>query len=274
MVLCLMMASSLSPAFAEESTAHSADGSMDAASAAAPDDAVNTAPINNDVAEGENEERPLVIAMAPLIDRTGGWMSRGLGTALMSRMDDELHVPLNDTMHWVTVMNEDDVGTALADVSEKLGRRASMNDVMKELATELHADLTLCLVVNTCYEREFLSWDWDRDMLVESVADLTLYGYDAKAGRPIKEHASRWERDEYHPSLAVEQLMMEALDEALRNANIKSVIFPLDRGKINADKNAATDKTDKDAKEKADGKDAKDSNDSKDSRDSNGAAEG
>ncbi len=255
MMFCLAMASPFSLAFAEASTEAPSGNPANEVT----DDAVNTALANNDIAEGESEQHTLVIAMAPLIDRTGGWMSRGLGTALMSRMDDELHVPLNDTMHWVTVMNEDDVETALADVSKRLGCKASMKDVMKELATELHADLTLCLVVNTCYEREFLSWDWDRDMLVESVADLTLYGYDAKNDRPIKEHASRWERDEYHPSLAVEQLMMEALDEALRNANIKSVIFPLDREKINAGK---------EAKEKADGKDSTDSGKSKESKSS------
>jgi phosphoglycerate dehydrogenase-like enzyme len=42
-------------------------------------------------------------------------------------------------------------------------------------------------------------------------------------------HASRWERDEYSLSIDVQALTMDALEEVLRDADIRSYIFPISK---------------------------------------------
>ncbi len=184
--------------------------------------------IENEMIRGkEKKSRPLVIAVAPLIDKTGGWMDREIAGSLMSRIYDELHVPLNDTMNWVEFKNEGDAQNALSESLKRQGKKSKMTLVMRDMAESMNVDIALCLVVDACYQRTFMGFGLERGLMVESVASLTLYGYDRKNDRPIKESASRWERDEYGPAHDIDVMIMDALDEALRDADIKSIIFPI-----------------------------------------------
>ena len=67
----------------------------------------------------------------------------------------------------------------------------------------------------------------DGELYIESAASVTVYGYDALHDRLIKAPASRFEHTDYHPAYEAEALALEALDEALREAQAKSAIFPL-----------------------------------------------
>ena len=56
---------------------------------------------------------------------------------------------------------------------------------------------------------------------------MTVYGYDRAHDRLIKAPASRFERTDYHPSYEAEELALDALDEALREARAADAIYPL-----------------------------------------------
>ncbi|MBQ1917540.1 MAG: hypothetical protein II175_00100 [Schwartzia sp.] len=177
----------------------------------------------------ENREKPLRIALVPVVDRTGGWISRGEMDEILERMEQEIHVPLNETMHWVEHLPYSDVEYAFKD-GLKSGRKKSIYaDAIRSVSETVPADLVICAVVETHYQREFLSMNWDSSFMVESIASLSLYVYDKKSDKVKDYHASRWERDEYSLSIDVQALTMDALEEVLRDADIRSYIFPISK---------------------------------------------
>ncbi|MBQ9634160.1 MAG: hypothetical protein IJR37_03990, partial [Schwartzia sp.] len=117
------------------------------------------------------------IAVIPLIDRTGGWLSRSGAARLMDRMDREFHIPLNETMHWVEFINEDEAAKALDEALSAQGKKAGPELAARDAAQALDADLVLFLVVNQCYQHIFYGgWRWDGETYIESVASLIVYG--------------------------------------------------------------------------------------------------
>ena len=167
------------------------------------------------------------VALIPLIDRTGGWLSQSGAERLMARMDRELHIPLNETMHWVDFLSEDEAAAALNEAIAAQGKKAKPELAARDAARKLDADLMLFLVVEHIHQFIYHSFGWEGEMSIESSARLVVYGYDARHDRLIKAPAWRFERTTYHPAYEAEELAMEALDEALREAHAKDAIFPL-----------------------------------------------
>ena len=171
------------------------------------------------------------VALIPLIDRTGGGLTRSGAERLMNRMDRELHVPLNDSMHWVEFINEGEATEAFREALSAQGKKTKPELAARDAAKVLDADLVLLLVVEQYYQYIHRSLRWDWDMVIESSVRLVVYGYDARHDRLIKAPASRFEYTEYHPSYEVEELAADALDEALDAARAKDAIFPLSENK-------------------------------------------
>lgn len=167
------------------------------------------------------------VAMIPLIDKTGGWLSRSCAERLMARMDRELHIPLNESMHWVEFLSEDEAAAALDEALAAQGKKAKPELAARDAAHKLDADLVLFLVVEHIHQFIYHTFGWDGEMCIESSARLAVYGYDARHDRLIKSPAWRFERTTYHPAYEAEELAAEALDEALREAHVKDAIFPL-----------------------------------------------
>ena len=186
-----------------------------------------TAQENAPPARTEAGQQAKRVALIPLIDRTGGWLSRQGAERLMARMDRELHIPLNETMHWVEFLSEDEAALALNEALAAQGKKAKPEIAARDVARALDADLVLFLVVEHIHQLFFHSFGWDGEMFIESSARLVVYGYDARHDRLIKSPAWRFERTAYHPSYEAEELAAEALDEALREAHAKDAIFPL-----------------------------------------------
>lgn len=177
----------------------------------------------------QNTEQPLRIALVPVVDRTGGWISRGELDEILERMEQEIHVPLNETMHWVEHLPYSDVESAFNDGLRKGSKKSAIIEAVRDVSETVPADLVICAVVETHYQREFLSMNWDSSFMVESIAALSLYVYDKKTDKVKDYHASRWERDEYSLSIDVQALTMDALEEVLRDADIRSYIFPISK---------------------------------------------
>ena len=165
-------------------------------------------------------ERPLRVALLPLIDRTGGWLNRRTADELTERLEEESRLPLNDVMQWVAYVPEGEGEAALDEMLRAAGKKAKLETILPELAERLGADLVVCLEVRSCYERRYFRWNGE--MGIETVAALTLYGYDARKRRKICEPVSRVAHDDYHPSREADVLLLEALDEALRRAALRA----------------------------------------------------
>lgn len=197
-------------------------GGTAGAEAAVPAPETNAPPVKTQAVR-----RTKRVVLIPLIDRTG-WLTRSAAENLTARMDRELHIPLNDTMHWAEFLDEDEAATALKEALAAQGKKAKPELAAREVAQKLDADLVLFLVVDQFYQHIFHSFFFgDGGLYIESAASVVVYGYDARHDRLIKSPASRFEHTDYHPAYEAEALALEALDEALREANAKSAIFPL-----------------------------------------------
>ena len=159
----------------------------------------------------EKVDRPKRVALLPLLDRSNGRLSPRLKEALAERLSAEVHLPLNDTMHWLSYVPEEESETVFDKSLQDRGKKASLAAALKDVSQACGADLTLLLEVRSLYERHFFKWNGE--MGLESVAALTLWGYDAQRDRLIA-------YDDYHPSREASVLLQEALEEALRRAGI------------------------------------------------------
>ena len=197
-------------------------------SAASQEATVETAATAVETRAEQTQRQTKRVAIIPLIDRTGGWLSKAGAARLMDRMDREFHIPLNETMHWVEFINEDEASKALGEALSAQGKKAKPEIAARDAAQILDADLVLFMVMEQCYQRMFYGgWRWDGETYIESSASLTVYGYDRRHDRLIRVPASRFERTDYHPAYEAEELAMDALDEALREAHATDAIYPL-----------------------------------------------
>ena len=196
--------------------------------AATPEATVETSATTVEIRAEQQQRQTKRVAIIPLIDRTGGWLSKRGAERLMDRMDREFHIPLNETMHWVDFVNEDEASAALGEALSTQGKKAKPEIAARDAAQILDADLVLFMVMEQCYQHIFYGgWRWDGETYIESAASLTVYGYDRRHDRLIRVPASRFERTDYHPSYEAEELAMDALDEALREAHATDAIYPL-----------------------------------------------
>ncbi len=98
--------------------------------------------------------KPLRLARVPLVVRAYS-ADAEVEDIIENRLDLALHVPLNDTMHYVEEIPQSEVESALNDVLADLKtkhRRVKMKDAMQPLAEKLDADLVVCPVLTTYYE--------------------------------------------------------------------------------------------------------------------------
>ena len=168
--------------------------------------------------------RPFRIALVPVIDATGGWLDTRTSADLMLRLEQELHIPLNNTMHWAEYISEDESLAQLKIIMKEAGHKAKLRDAMQPLASRLNADLVIAVEVTSFYERRYINWEGET--VIETSARLTLHGYDAASGRLIRQDGGGYDINDYHPSYEAAPKLMEALEEALAEARIRSLLPP------------------------------------------------
>lgn len=165
------------------------------------------------------------IALLPLIDRTRGWLTKADAARLTARLEEELYVPLNGTMHWVERLDARTAEEAFSAALSAQGKKPKFELAARGAAEALSADLVFLCVVDEFYERMFITWEGET--YIEASVRLAVYGYDARHERLICAPASRFARDEYYPAYEASALAADALEEALARADVRAAIFPL-----------------------------------------------
>ena len=171
------------------------------------------------LAATEQSAKPLRLARVPLVIRAYS-ADAEVENIIENRLDLALHVPLNDTMHYVEEIPSSEVESALNDVLADLKtqhRRVKMKDAMQPLAEKLGADLVVCPVLTTYYEHIYYGggWGWDSfdDMMIlDSGATVELDGYDRSTQENFSQSASRYFHEGYAPSGRASMLAKDALE--------------------------------------------------------------
>lgn len=181
----------------------------------------------------------LRLARVPLIVRSS-YADDEVENLLEDRLDRALHVPLNDTMHYVEELPASDVEAALdevlADLKEK--RRVRMKDAMQLLAEKLDADLVVCPVLTDYREIIFYGgggWDWDSvadSMILESRVGLELDGYDRTTQENFSEATSRFYHEGYAPRGRASVLAKDALESLIAETDINERVMRTVRERV------------------------------------------
>ena len=179
--------------------------------------------------------KPLRLARVPLVVR-GGNAGADVQEMLEDRLDLALHVPLNDTMHYVEELPSSEVEAALDEVLADLSqgkKRVKMKDAMPALAEKLDADLVVCPVLTNYYEYVFYGgfglWcDDDDRMRLESYVALELDGYDRSEQKNFSKSTSRFYHDTYSPSGRADALAKGAIESLVKETDInRRIMRPL-----------------------------------------------
>ena len=179
--------------------------------------------------------KPLRVARVPLVIRAYS-ADAEVEDIIENRLDLALHVPLNDTMHYVEEIPQSEVEAALNDVLADLKtkhRRVKMKDAMQPLAEKLDADLVVCPVHTTYYEYIYYGgggWSWDShdSMILDSGASVELDGYDRIAQENFSQSASRYYHEGFHPTGRACMLAKDALETLISAMDInKRVMRPV-----------------------------------------------
>ncbi len=188
------------------------------------------------LAATEQSAKPLRLARVPLVIRAYS-ADAEVEDIIENRLDLALHVPLNDTMHYVEEIPQSEVESALNDVLADLKikhRRVKMKDAMQPLAEKLDADLVVCPVLTTYYEYIYYGgggWGWDSTsdtMILDSGASVELDGYDRIAQENFSQSASRYYHEGFHPTGRACMLAKDALETLISAMDInKRVMRPV-----------------------------------------------
>ena len=167
------------------------------------------------------------LARVPLIVRSS-YADADVQEMLEGRLDLALHVPLNDTMHYVEEIPQSEVEEALDEVLADLSqgkKRVKIKDAMQPLAEALDADLVVCPVLTDYREYIFYGgwggWDYDGDTIrIESWASLELDGYDRAEDNNFSKSTSRFYHDGYSSTGRASYLAKDALESLISEAEI------------------------------------------------------
>ena len=182
----------------------------------------------------------LRLARVPLIVRSS-YADDEVDNLLEDRLDRALHVPLNDTMHYVEELPASDVEAALDEVLadlKKEKRRVRMKDAMQLLAEKLDADLVVCPVLTDYREIIFYGgggWDWDSvadSMILESRVGLELDGYDRTTQENFSEATSRFYHEGYAPRGRASVLAKDALESLIAETDINERVMRTVRERV------------------------------------------
>lgn len=175
----------------------------------------------------------LRLARVPLIVRSS-YADDEVANLLEDRLDRALHVPLNDTMHYVEELPASDVEAVLDKVLadlKKEKRRVRMKDAMQPLAEKLDADLVVCPVLTDYREIVFYGgggWLWDSSadsMILESRVGLELDGYDRTTQENFSEATSRFYHEGYAPRGRASVLAKDALESLIAETDINERVM-------------------------------------------------
>ena len=188
----------------------------------------------------EADSHPFRLARVPLVVRVSSADAEARNV-IENRLDLALHVPLNDTMHYVEEIPSSEVEAALDDVLADLKtkhRRVKMKDAMQPLAEKLDADLVVCPVLTDYREIIFYGgggWDWDSvadSMILESRVGLELDGYDRTTQENFSEATSRFYHEGYAPRGRASVLAKDALESLIAETDINERVMRTVRERV------------------------------------------
>ncbi|BAL81754.1 hypothetical protein SELR_00460 [Selenomonas ruminantium subsp. lactilytica TAM6421] len=183
-------------------------------------------------AEATREPGPFRVAQFPLQVQSRMVPSQAVYDRLEKLVDRSMHIPLNGTLKAVHYIPERECQTAWEGVRAGVGHKERLKNLMQPLAEKLHADLVVMPILSGYEQYEIMSWHrWGR-RITHSYACVQIVGYDRLKDEAFSKTVSRRFDDEYSSQGDVNRLAYEAMDAALREAQIHDRIWERKRQRV------------------------------------------
>lgn len=180
-------------------------------------------------AEATREPAPFWVAQFPLQVESRMAPSQAVHDRLEKLVDRSMHIPLNGTLKAVRYIPERQCQTAWEAVRSEAGRKARLKELMRPLAEKLQADFVVIPILSGYEQYETMSWHrWGR-RITHSYACVQIVGYDRLKDEAFSKTVSRSFDDEYSSQGDVSTLAYEAMDAALREAQVHDRIWEMKR---------------------------------------------
>lgn len=182
-------------------------------------------------ARGHASERPpLRVAQMPLQVETYQTPTQGAIDAVMQKVREALHVPLNDGLQYVAYVPKADCLVALdavrADAAAN-GRTGKIDwrAAARAIGQKLEADLVVIPILTGYESAKYMSWSWMRGRMLHSYAAVRVVVYDAKEDAVIDRRAQDRYDDEATPRGEVESMAASCMDTALRRVDLHALLW-------------------------------------------------
>lgn len=166
------------------------------------------------------EREPLRVARVPLQIGTYLMPSDEVVHGMEKKIDMALHVPLNETMHYVTFLPEEDTRAA-----QKELRGQNYREMAKGIAQRLDADIVVIPLLTGYETYSHLGWRFTRGRIIHSYAAVRVVVYDRKEDRVIDKRAADRYDDEDSVRGEVGRMAIACMDTALRRADLHALLW-------------------------------------------------
>ena len=162
------------------------------------------------------------IAQLPLVVESGAAdVDAETVDALEEMVARDLHMPLNDTMGWLTYVYDSACGQYAT------RRGCDYPAVLRATADAVEADLVVLPILTTYYEEIYYTSIFYEENFLHSSAAARLLVYDRAAGKVIDRRDARSYADEDQPSGRAYVLAGEVMRNVLAAANLRAHLCDL-----------------------------------------------
>ena len=170
------------------------------------------------------------IAQLPLVVEGGaGDVDAETVDALEEMVAHDLHMPLNDTMGWLTYVDDRALMDAYDSACGQYATRRGCDypAVLRATADAVEADLVVLPILTTYYEEIYYTSIFYEENFLHSGAAVRLLVYDRATGEVIDRRDARSYADEDQPSGRAYVLAGEVMRNVLAAANLRAHVRDL-----------------------------------------------
>lgn len=174
------------------------------------------------------ERVPVRVVQMPLAaERTFQQPSAQAVRGIDGRVRNALHAPLSGVLGSVEYVPVGEVQQAEKMMREEKSSylTASYEQRLLWLAQSLNADFVVMPRLTAYEQCTYMSWNWNRGMMLRSYAAVELYIYERTTGKVMRKGTSRFYHDEYSAAGTAEVLVQECIESLLERTNLHEKLW-------------------------------------------------
>ena len=171
---------------------------------------------------------PVRVVQMPLTaERTFQMPSAQAVRGIDGRVRSALHAPLSGVLGSVEYVPGGEARQAeeRLKIEKPSYMTASYEQQLMWLAQSLNADFVVMPHLAAYEQYTYMSWNWNRGMMLRSYVAMDLYIYERTTGKVMKKGASRFYHDEYSAGGTADVLVQECIESLLERTKLHEKLW-------------------------------------------------